>query len=92
MKSFCVIVFCADAVSFKVALRASVTQLTRVAASWKATIVDCLRYPLDDKVLYHECGEFFNLSSIKMLYDRKEEEVRGWNSLLVFIFCFVVSS
>jgi hypothetical protein len=46
-----------------------VTQLTRVADAWKATIVDTLRYPLDDKVLYHECGEFFNLESIKALYN-----------------------
>jgi hypothetical protein len=28
-----------------------VTQLTRVADAWKATIVDTLRYPLDDKVI-----------------------------------------
>ncbi len=58
-----------------VVLRANVTQLTRVADSWKATIVDTLRYPLDDKVLYHECGEFFNLSSLRTLYacDAKAE-------------------
>ena len=58
-----------------VALRATVSQLTRVGDSWKATIVDTLRYPLDDKVLYHECGEFYNLSSFRTLYggDAKAE-------------------
>lgn len=54
-----------------VELQASVTQLTRVADSWKATIVDTLRYPLDDKVLYHECGEF-NPSRVQMSVTYKD--------------------
>ena len=51
-----------------IALKPSITQITRTSESWKATVVDVLRYPLDDKVMYHECGEFFNLSSVKELY------------------------
>lgn len=58
-----------------IALRASVTQLTRVADSWKATIVDTLRHPLDDKVLYHECGELYNLSSVNLLYGTSAQEI-----------------
>jgi hypothetical protein len=50
-------------------LQASITQLTRVSDAWKAVVVDTLRFPLDEKVLYHECGEFYNLSSIITLYE-----------------------
>ncbi len=56
-------------------MRATVTQLTRVADAWKATIVDTLRFPLDDKVLYHDCGEFYNLESIKKLYNYGGSEI-----------------
>jgi hypothetical protein len=79
-------------VSTLVSLEDSITQLTRVeSASWKATIVDVLRNPLDDKVrllllldvsensvfiavlfyqvVYHSCGEFYNLSSLHKLYN-----------------------
>jgi hypothetical protein len=35
---------------------------------WRAEIVDCLRFPLDSKVLYHaKCGEFYNLETLKLL-------------------------
>lgn len=30
--------------------------------------MDSLRQPLDEKVLYHECGEFYNRSSLHVLY------------------------
>ena len=40
-------------------------------------MVDTLRRPLDDKVLYHECGEFFNLDSIRTLYGCEQTGING---------------
>ena len=45
--------------------------------------MDTLRYPLDDKVLYHDCGEFFNLNSIKLLYQCPHDRID--DSLLEFL-------
>lgn len=57
-----------------VSLEASVTQVTRVDdGSWKATIVDTLRTPLDEKVVYHACGEFYNLSSLHRIYEATQK-------------------
>ncbi len=30
--------------------------------------MDTLRAPLDEKVVYHECGEFYNVASLRTLY------------------------
>jgi len=35
---------------------------------WAASIVDIYRKPLEAKVLYHGCGSFLNVSSVKQLF------------------------
>jgi len=42
---------------------------------WKASIVDCHRNPLEAKVLYHPCGTFFNLSTIKDIYKLNDDNI-----------------
>jgi len=40
---------------------------------WHASIVDVYRNPLDAKVLYHGCGSFLNVSSVKQLYNLEDD-------------------
>jgi hypothetical protein len=40
---------------------------------WHASIVDVHRNPLDGKVLYHLCGTFLNISSVKQLYKLEDD-------------------
>ena len=51
------------------------TMLTKENGQWTAQIVDALREPLDGTVLYHRCGEFFNVSSMRKLYGVEGEKL-----------------
>jgi ubiquitin-protein ligase len=44
-----------------------------VTQKWHASIVDAYRNPLDAKVLYHPCGSFLNVSSVKQLYKLEDD-------------------
>jgi len=40
---------------------------------WHASVVDVYRNALDAKVLYHGCGSFLNVASVKQLYNLEDD-------------------